>query len=122
MLCKWNIAGGKIECGEICEEALRRETPEETGLEFSAIQQVCVQECINLPECFKPACFLLFNYTASGTSTDVVLNEEDEQLRWLNLVGALQLALNQPTHYLTTKACQERAVLAPLPPESTLLR
>ena len=86
---KWGIPGGKIKLNEPSEAALRREILEETGLEMSNICFQLVQDCIEPPEFYKKAHFLLLNYTAKATSTNVVLNDE-----------AAGMDLNGPTRTL----------------------
>ena len=57
---------------------------EETGLELGDIRFELVQDCIEPPEFYKKAHFLLLNYTATATSTKVTLNDEAENYRWLS--------------------------------------
>ncbi|HWU61545.1 MAG TPA: NUDIX domain-containing protein [Ensifer sp.] len=40
----WNIPGGKVDHLEACEDALRRETLEETGLKVGEMTFLCVYE------------------------------------------------------------------------------
>lgn len=97
---KWGIPGGKIERGEASEAALIREIGEETALEISNIQFVMVQDCIDSPEFFQRAHFLLLNYIAEASSHDVVLNEEAERFRWVTMAEACELDLNEATRTL----------------------
>ncbi len=96
----WGIPGGKIKTGETAEEALRRELREETALEVSRIRFVLVQDCVNSPEFYRPAHFLLLNYTCTAESGTVVLNDEAEEFRWITPEAALNLPLNTPTRVL----------------------
>jgi phosphoglycolate phosphatase-like HAD superfamily hydrolase/ADP-ribose pyrophosphatase YjhB (NUDIX family) len=97
---KWGIPGGKIKLNEASEDALHREVLEETGLRLKDVQFEIVQDCIEPPEFYKKAHFLLLNYTAVATGTDVVLNDEAEDHRWVTLEEALKLDLNGPTRTL----------------------
>jgi ADP-ribose pyrophosphatase YjhB (NUDIX family) len=97
---KWGIPGGKIKTNEPAEAALRREIREETALELKEIKFALVQDCIEPPEFYTKAHFLLLNYTATAVGNAVVLNDEAERYRWVSLEEAAGLDLNQPTRVL----------------------
>ena len=97
---RWGIPGGKIERGEPSEDALRREVREETGLELADVRFVMVQDCIDSPEFMRPEHFLLLNYLGKAAATDVTLNDEAQEFRWLAPDEAFALDLNQPTRLL----------------------
>lgn len=59
---KWVIPGGKIDYGETIEEALVRETKEETGLEIEPVHMLYVKDCIQPKNYYKKAHFLLLDY------------------------------------------------------------
>ncbi len=101
---RWGIPGGKIKTNEPSLDALRREVKEETGLELRNIRFELVQDCIEPPEFYKKAHFLLLNYTAEAVGTDVVLNDEAETYRWVSLDEAGRMELNGPTRILLEHA------------------
>jgi 16S rRNA (cytidine1402-2'-O)-methyltransferase len=96
----WGIPGGKIKQGETAEAALHREIMEETALEVSDIRFVLVQDCIESAEFYRPAHFVLLNYTCRAGDGEVRLNEEAEEYRWIAPAEAMKLPLNSPTRTL----------------------
>jgi phosphoglycolate phosphatase len=106
---RWGIPGGKIKHRETAVEALRREVKEETNLEVDEVRLVLVQDCIDSPEFYRKAHFILLNYTAVRTGTAPVrLNDEAEEFSWVPLDKALRLPLNGPTRVLL-EAVQQAA-------------
>ncbi|OYV05397.1 MAG: NUDIX hydrolase [Verrucomicrobiales bacterium VVV1] len=109
---KWGIPGGKIRRGETSIAALKREIREETALEIDQIRFALVQDCIDSPEFERPEHFLLLNYIARTASTEVRLNDEAEEFRWVSPADALSLDLNHPTRFLLVEA-MERGLIDP---------
>lgn len=103
----WGIPGGKIQGGETSVDALHREIREETGLALEDVRFVMVQDCIQSKEFFKPAHFILLNYLARSSGSDVLLNEEADEYRWVTIEEAQTLKLNQPTRILIDTAHQQ---------------
>ena len=98
---KWGIPGGKIEYGEPSESALRREIAEETNLTISNIKFILSQDSIESDEFFKPAHFILLNYTCTiAGESNIELNEEAQEYCWVKEKEAQQLELNKPTRVL----------------------
>jgi phosphoglycolate phosphatase len=96
----WGIPGGKVRFAETSQDALRREIKEETNLDVGDIQLVMVQDCIHSKEFYRDAHFLLLNYTCQTEGSEVRLNEEAQEHRWMSLRAALEMPLNQPTRLL----------------------
>lgn len=98
---RWGIPGGKIEYNETSEDALRREVREETALAVGNVRFVMAQDCIQSPEFYREAHFLLLNYTCkTRDGTNVRLNDEAQEFRWVSIAEALAMELNQPTRRL----------------------
>ncbi len=110
----WGIPGGKIRRGEASIDALRREIREETSLEIEDIRFLMAQDCIDSPEFMRPEHFLLLNYLARANGTDVMLNGEAEEFRWLTPQQARTLELNRPTRLLLDE-CLGRNLLEHAP-------
>jgi phosphoglycolate phosphatase len=97
----WGIPGGKIKYGETSLEALQRELKEETDLDVTGMEFVLVQDSIRSKEFYRDAHFVLLNYTCRcPADSEVRLNDEAQEFRWMNPRDALSLPLNQPTRIL----------------------
>jgi len=69
-------------------------------LDVRDIRFVLAQDCIESAEFYRPEHFLLLNFTCLADATEVRLNEELEDFRWLSPNDALKLPLNKPTRIL----------------------
>ena len=108
----WGIPGGKTKYGETSTAALRREIKEETDLEIADIVFVLVQDCIHSREFYREAHFVLLNYSCRVRGkTEVTLNEEAQEFRWVSMEDAMGMDLNQPTRVLLEEI-NRRAVLS----------
>jgi phosphoglycolate phosphatase-like HAD superfamily hydrolase/ADP-ribose pyrophosphatase YjhB (NUDIX family) len=106
----WGIPGGKIKRGESSLDALTREVLEETNLQISDIEFALNQDCIASPEFMHPEHFILLNYVARATGTDVQLNDEAEEFVWLTPAEALKMPLNTPTRVLLDEALARKLI------------
>lgn len=105
---KWNnlftVPGGKVELGELREDAFRREFLEETALPVVNIRYATCCESIFSDEFHKKSHFVMHDYIcdlAPGASKDdVVLNEEAQEYRWMTIEEALKEELTRETHVL----------------------
>jgi phosphoglycolate phosphatase len=105
----WGIPGGKIKWGEASEAALVREIEEETALHVENVEFVMVQDCIHSKEFYRDAHFILLNYTCRAVgSTEVRLNHEAREFRWVTPDDAMRMPLNEPTRRLLLRVVFER--------------
>lgn len=100
---KWGIPGGKIKYNESMIDAFTREIKEETNLDIENIELVLIQDCIQHPEFYLPRHFVLINYIAKAKHKNVIINYESIEYKWISLIDALKLNLNEPTRTLIQK-------------------
>jgi nucleoside triphosphatase len=91
------VPGGHVELGERLEDAVLRETKEETGLDIYGIQFINFQEFIYDPSFWKKKHFIFFDYACRTDSTHVLLNDEAEEYVWVTLRTAVDLPLDAYT-------------------------
>jgi NADH pyrophosphatase NudC (nudix superfamily) len=82
------------------EAATRREIREETGLHVEDVRFVLAMDCIDSPEFYKPAHFVLLNFTCRTAHDAVTLNEEAQSYQWVTPDEARALPLNSFTRRL----------------------
>jgi NAD+ diphosphatase len=79
----WILVAGYLKKGETAEEAVRRETREETGLSV-------VSMCFNRSRFFPPSETLLLNF-ATETEGEVVPNAEIDEFAWVPPEKAVEI-------------------------------
>jgi 8-oxo-dGTP diphosphatase len=89
---RWEPPGGKIEPGELLDEALRREAFEETGLRIVVHRLLGAIE-FELPA-IKVACLIM---EGRIESENIILSGEHDAYRWLTLKEVQQADL--ATHF-----------------------
>jgi nucleoside triphosphatase len=103
------VPGGHIELGESIEDAVRRETKEETGLDVFDLEFILFQEFIYDPSFWKPRHFIFFDYACKTESTHVQLNDEAEEHIWVSLNAAVHLPLDTYTRVCIEKLIKRRS-------------
>jgi nucleoside triphosphatase len=91
------VPGGHVELGERMEDAVLRETKEETGLDVVGLQFLCWQEFIYDPSFWKQKHFIFFDYACQTVSSEVHLNNEAESYIWIDPIKALYLPVDRYT-------------------------
>ena len=94
---KYVVPGGHIEIGETIEQALKRETKEETNLDVFDIKYITIQEFIFGEDFHEKKHFIFLDYACKTKDTDVVLNKEGSDYIWTTIEEALKLPVEPYT-------------------------
>jgi nucleoside triphosphatase len=94
---RYVVPGGHVELGERLEQAVIRESKEETGLDVYAVAFINFQEFIYDPAFWQPRHFIFFDFACQTDGTQVSLNDEAEGYIWVEPREALSLALDTYT-------------------------
>lgn len=107
-LGKYVVPGGHVELGERLEDAVVRETKEETGLDVYDLEFIVFQEFVYDPSFWKPRHFIFFDYACKTRSTDVQLNDESEEYVLVAVEDAVQLPMDAYTRVCVEKLLERR--------------
>jgi nucleoside triphosphatase len=94
---RYVVPGGHVELGERLEEAVVRESKEETGLDVHDIEFINFQQFIYDPAFWKKRHFIFFDFACKTDSADVQLNDEAENYIWVEPCQALTMELDTYT-------------------------
>lgn len=83
---KWSIPGGVVELGENLEEAVTRETKEETGLDVEAQRLVDVVDQMETDEAGRVKYhFVIVDYLLKIKSGEAIAGSDVDELKWVAL-------------------------------------
>ncbi len=79
---RWHIPGGHVELGESCEDTVKREILEETGLEVDQVEYIGFQEA-NAPKMFhRKAHFIFLDYAVHMCGGELKISREMSEWVW----------------------------------------
>lgn len=97
----YSIPGGHVELGETIEDAVKRESKEEVGLDVELKEVLFVQESVYSKEFHKKKHFIFLECLCRAKSSDIkVDNREITEYIWIKPEKALELNLDTFTRKL----------------------
>jgi nucleoside triphosphatase len=106
---RYVVPGGHVELGERLEEAVVRESKEETGLDVRDIEFINYQQFIYDPAFWKQRHFIFFDFACQTDSADVQLNDEAEGFVWVEPRQALTMELDTYTRRSVEELLKKRS-------------
>jgi nucleoside triphosphatase len=106
---RYVVPGGHVELGERLEEAVVRESKEETGLDVRDIEFINYQQFIYDPAFWKQRHFIFFDFVCQTDSADVQLNDEAEGFVWVEPRQALTMELDTYTRRSVEELLKKRS-------------
>ena len=98
---QWGLPGGGIEPGERMTEALQREIMEECGIVVKDIKPVVFKDGLyikHLPDgTHHPVYMIFLIFTCATDTTDIMLNQEFSEYRWVMAEDLSEMNLNIET-------------------------
>jgi len=96
---KWVLIGGHVDFGETIEQAVIRETKEETNLDVEDVKYITLIELIGSKDFTMKKHFVCVNYSALAKNiTKLKLNDELTDYKWIDPKEALETSdLNDST-------------------------
>lgn len=104
----WIVPGGGVEWGERMKDCVKREAKEETGLDITDVEFLDTDEERFPKEFHKKQHFIFLDFYAKTARTDVVLNDEAEEYRWVRPKEALQMKINPSTRRFIEKFLEKK--------------
>ncbi len=105
---RYVVPGGHVELGEQLEQAVIRESKEETGLDVHEIEFINFQQFIYDPAFWKKRHFIFFDFACKTDDTVVQLNNEAEGYLWVRPDQALRMELDTYTRRSVEAWLQKR--------------
>jgi mutator protein MutT len=104
----WSIPGGAVELGETAEEALVRETMEESGVEVEPVQVLGVFDNIVRRADRVWFHYMIVDFLAVPTAGEPKPGDGEMEARWVPLVELSSLELTPQAGYAIRKGLEVR--------------